>query len=290
MTHYESLAIDYANQALVLRAVATVHLENMNDEFFWKPILESIKPGTYNFIGTSKNKNDKETSGCAQCLNFKGYLSKSFFVCMDSDYRLLDNGEPVSVNDFFAQTYTYSWENHLCFADDLQKRLTTALTGKTPYIAFDFKVFLSKLSEVVYPIVLQYLSMRRNGREDFTKKHFNELFNIHPEDADYSNNGDGIIDKLNSKFSALQTELRPAYNMDFKQESDYYGEKGLSKENAYLRMRGHNLYDLINTIGTHICKNTHIPFEKKILKVMTASPSHYAEMDNLIQDVRHILL
>lgn len=34
MTHYESLAIDYANQALVLRAVATVHLENMNDEFF----------------------------------------------------------------------------------------------------------------------------------------------------------------------------------------------------------------------------------------------------------------
>lgn len=41
MTHYESLAIDYANQALVLRAVATVHLENMNDEFFWKPILES---------------------------------------------------------------------------------------------------------------------------------------------------------------------------------------------------------------------------------------------------------
>ena len=201
MTHYESLAIDYANQALVLRAVATVHLENMNDEFFWKPILESIKPGTYNFIGTSKNKNDKETSGCAQCLNFKGYLSKSFFVCMDSDYRLLGNGELVSVNDFFAQTYTYSWENHLCFADDLQKRLTTALTGKTPYIAFDFKVFLSKLSEAVYPIVLQY-----------------------------------------------------------------------------------------NTIGTHICKNTHIPFEKKILKVMTASPSHYAEMDNLIQDVRHILL
>lgn len=60
MPDYKSLALDYANQALILHAVATVHLEDMNDEFFWKPILESVKPGKYNFIGFSKNKKDKD--------------------------------------------------------------------------------------------------------------------------------------------------------------------------------------------------------------------------------------
>ena len=290
MTDYKSLALDYEKQALILRAVATVHLENMNDESFWKQILENVKPGKYNFIGSSKNKKDKDTSGCAQCLNFKGYLSKNFFICMDSDYRLLGNGEPVSVDDLIVQTYTYSWENHLCFAEDLQERLTTALIDKTPYIVFDFKEFLSKLSEAVYPIVLQYLSMRRDGRYDFTTKQFNELFDLHLDDVDYSNNGDGIIYKLNSKFSALQAELPIDYKINLEKESDYYRAKGLSKENAYLRMRGHNLYGLVNTIGSHICKNTHIHFKNNVLKEKTASPSHYAEMDNLIKDVRQILL
>ena len=230
MPDYKSLALDYANQALILHAVATVHLEDMNDEFFWKPILESVKPGKYNFIGFSKNKKDKDTSGCAQCLNFKDYLSKAFFICMDSDYRLLGNGDPVSATDLIAQTYTYSWENHLCYADDLQERLTSALTGKTPYIEFDLKIFLNKLSKTVYPIVLQYLSMRRNGRNDFTIKHFNELFNIHLEDADYLNNGDGIIGKLNSKFLVIQADLQPAYKMNIEQESAYYAKKGLTKK------------------------------------------------------------
>ena len=32
MPDYKSLAIDYANQALLLHAVATVRLENMNED------------------------------------------------------------------------------------------------------------------------------------------------------------------------------------------------------------------------------------------------------------------
>lgn len=289
-SNYESLALHYANEALILKAVATVHLENSNDEFFWNPILEHIKPGMYNFVGFSKNENDVETSGCAQCLKFKGYLSKKFFVCMDSDYRIFGIGDSVSANEFYAQTYTYSWENHLCFAADLQNRLTTALKGKNPSVNLDFIVFLDKFSKAVYPIVLQYLSMKRDGVAGFTKGMFNNLFEFHLVNADYANDGDGIIRKLNAQFSAFIAPLKSIYNFNLQQEIAYYAPMGLSQENAYLRMRGHTLYNFINKIGSHICKGTRIAFGKNVLKDAVLYNLHYPEMNSLIHDVQQILL
>lgn len=289
-TYFQSLAQHYANETLINRAVATVHLENMNDEFFWAPILKSAKPGEYNFVGYSKNEHGVDTSGCTQCLKFKGFLSKQFFVCMDSDYRLLGMGDAVYANDFFAQTYTYSWENHLCYAETLQNRLLSVLGGRTPYVSFDFKAFLEKLSKAVFPIVIQFLSMRRTEREDFTTGMFNDLFELRLENADYSNNGDGIICKLNAKFAALQSSLCPAYEVNLAQESAYYGAKGLTDENVYLRMRGHTLYNFIKRVGSHVCKGTRLSFEKDVLRTMDGGLSHYSEMDSLIQDVRQILV
>lgn len=288
--YYESLAQHYANEAVHLRAVATVHLENMYDSFFWEPILKCVKPGLYNFIGFSKSMNGDNTSGCTQCLKFKGFLNKNFFICMDSDYRIFGLGNPVSADEYFVQTYTYSWENHLCFANDLQGRLTRILEEISQSIAFDFRIFLSKLSEAVHPIVLQYLSMRRNGRKDFTKGMFTALFDFHLDESDYANNGDGIVHKLTECFTQLQSNLQPVYTMDLEQETAYYGEMGLSKENAYLRMRGHALYPFINKIGSHFCKAYRLSFEKKVLSVFENHFSHYPEMDSLMQDVRQILL
>ena len=288
--YFQSLAQHYANEALINRTVATVHLENMNDEFFWAPILKDIKPGEYNFVGYSKNEHGIDTSGCAQCLKFKGFLSKKFFVCMDSDYRLLGMGDAVSVNDFFAQTHTYSWENHLCYAEALQNRLVKALEGRTPFVELDFKAFVDKLSKAVFPIVIQFLSMRRAGRDDFTTGMFNDLFELRLEDADYLNNGDGIIGKLNAKFATLQSNLSPAYEVNLTQETVYYGAKGLTEENAYLRMRGHTLYNFVKRVGSHVCKGTRVSFEMDVLRTLDGGQTHYSEMDCLIQDARQILL
>ena len=104
------------------------------------------------------------------------------------------------------------------------------------------------------------------------------------------NNGDGIICKLNAKFVALQSSLSPAYEMNLTQETVYYGAKELSEGNAYLRMRGHTLYNFIKKIGSHICKGAHLSFEKDVLMATDDGQSHYSEMDSLIQDVRQILV
>ena len=49
------------------------------------------------------------------------YLTDSFFICIDSDLRLLRGEEGLSAVNHIAQTYAYSWENHLCESSHLSK-------------------------------------------------------------------------------------------------------------------------------------------------------------------------
>lgn len=68
---------------------ASVHLEDEEDELFWDTMLQAHRPGHYFYIYYSKNDNDNETHGCTQCLKYKQFLSKNFFICIDSDLRHL---------------------------------------------------------------------------------------------------------------------------------------------------------------------------------------------------------
>lgn len=289
---YQKLAVDCANQAKLLRCVAAVHLEDENDEFFWKPILESVKAGPYHFIPHSKNAGGHESSGCTQCVKFKGFLNKNFFVCMDSDYRLLGLDSPVSATDFFAQTYTYSFENHFCYAQELQTRFLAAVSssGKTLSIAFDFEDFLKKLSVLVFPILLHYLSMKRDGNGAFTKGKFNELFKNTFVKDDYQGNGAGIICKIGERYASLKPSLDSCYIFDLPKETAYYKCLGLTSDNAYLRMRGHTLYNLLYVIGNFICRSVGVGFEGSVLKSSSLTYSGYQEMDYMVRDVKQILL
>ena len=287
---YQSLAVDCANQAIINRCIAAVHLENANDQFFWEPVLESVKKGPYHFIPHSKNACGQESSGCAQCLKFKGLLNKHFFVCMDSDYRLLGQGDSISASEFYAQTYAYSFENHFCYAQELQKRFSRATLGKTLRHSFDFGVFLTNLEGVVYPILLHYLSMKRDGNNGFSKAEFNKLFQCTFSTDDYQNNGLGIIAKISSRYETLRTTLDTLYSFNLNQESIYYSAMGLNKNNACLRMRGHTLYNFINYIGRAICHSAGINFEEDVLRTPSLTYSGYQEMDDMMSDVRQILL
>lgn len=50
-------------------------------------------------------------------------------------------------------------------------------------------------------------------------------------------------------------------------ESVYYETKGLRKENVYLYVRGHCLYNSLVSIGKKLCEGTGMDFEQNILKM-----------------------
>ena len=136
----------YRNLALTGRYQAVVHLEDKEDETFWNYQLQNIKPGRYRYLYFSKNDDGKDTRGCEQCLKFRPYLTARFFICIDSDLRLLRGETELSAKNFIAQTYTYSWENHVCEASHLNERMKQVQTETD----FDTQAFLTSFSRIVY--------------------------------------------------------------------------------------------------------------------------------------------
>ena len=57
--YIEARALDYSNVPLIdRRVVASVHLENSDDELFWDTLLQHNKPGKYNYIYESRVEKD----------------------------------------------------------------------------------------------------------------------------------------------------------------------------------------------------------------------------------------
>ena len=108
--------------------------------------MQTIRPGHYHFVSQSRNEAGVESKGCEQCLKYLHFTNQHFFICIDSDFRLLRGDDELTPNNYIAQTYTYSWESHLSEAEHLQQRFY----NKTNEVDFNFVVFLKNLSIIVY--------------------------------------------------------------------------------------------------------------------------------------------
>ena len=152
----------YQNLAQTMRYQAVVHLEDKEDESFWNYQLQSVKPGRYRYLYYSKSKKGTDSRGCEQCLQFRPYLTDRFFICIDSDLRLLRGELGLVAANHIAQTYTYSWENHLCEAVHLSERKDKVITNAD----FDFQTFLYSFSKIVYKPLLYLIQY---GADNSTK-------------------------------------------------------------------------------------------------------------------------
>ncbi len=90
MSRIEDQAKYYRNLPLRDRNIkAVIHVEDKEDEIFWNTQLQANNPGVYHFISQSRNETGNESKGCEQCLKYRSYLNQQFFICIDSDLRLL---------------------------------------------------------------------------------------------------------------------------------------------------------------------------------------------------------
>lgn len=86
---YESQAKFFSNIPLLTKGcVASVHLENKEDKEFWIKRLQRVHPGNYYIISQSRSKNGNLTSGCEQCLNYRGHLSKGSLLPLTATYAM----------------------------------------------------------------------------------------------------------------------------------------------------------------------------------------------------------
>lgn len=240
---------------------AAIYMEDINDKRFWNMVLQHYKTDcSFHFISGSRSSG----SGCQHCLKYKDFLDNHFFIAIDSDYRYLLQEENIDMEHFIMQTYTYSFENHLCYDENLQRTLRQACDDQYVDELFSFFEFLKEYSEILYPLYLIFLDCLRTDNGLFSKDDFHSLLSLPPKiNHSMENNGKAVLDILRQRVNEKQTELLnklPDFSED--EESQRYASLGLRKETAYLYVRGHNLYNVIVSLGKEVIK-WHISEKKK---------------------------
>lgn len=269
----------FSNLPLRDRSIkAVVHLEDSDDVPFWSNQLRNIHPAKYRFLTYSKNGNGTDSRGCEQCLRYKPYLNKRFFICIDSDLRQLKDEQGLTANNNVAQTYAYSWENHFCEAEHLQERFTELVSDSD----FDFKVFLHNLSVVVYRPLIYLVHYSRcselNQQWNITK--FNSCLPLQPKRDELEDNGKGYIGRVAELFDEKISGLQLPEEMT----NEYIDEA-----NAYLHIQGHQLYKLVLQIGSMLCKGKGVAFKTEILDKAVHTEG-YNEIENVQLDLMQILV
>ena len=288
---YQEQARYYANVPFMQRdIVACVHLEGEDDKAFWNAILQEGRPGEYKFVTYSRcsEANDSEDTmakGVRQCLKYRPFLSKQFFICIDSDMRYLMQEPELDAAHFVCQTYTYSWENHYCEAKALQKRFMDKCPEKA--CLFDFEVFLSAYSSVVYKPLLHLLYCLKNHRSEFSKKMFSACLPHQCRGNELADNGRPFIERISKIFEEyLNTPF--AQSLDYEAESNYYQSFNVNEQNAYLHVRGHNLFDLVAYIGNMLCRGTSVSFKKDVL-MNNLPPQNYWQIKKVVSNISEIV-
>ena len=268
---YMTAARGLAASTRLYKVDSIVHVEDEDDIWFWRQILGKYRPGRYKFMPGSMNEKGQHTTGCSQCLKYKDFLSQRFFICIDSDLRyMLD--EDISAQKGILQTYTYSWENHCCFAEKLQQTFADK-TGRGN--DFDFSIFLRRYSEILYRPFLLMLYQERNGLTIFDRIKFKELIAIQYRHGDEQDNGASLLGRIVGRLEPIQTILTDR-DFDFTSEAARYAAKGIYESNTYLYVRGHCLYNMIMSIGDRLCAGLSVDFEQDILRTALAFEAYDA--------------
>ena len=240
--HYKAMALYYKNSARMYSCVAAVHVEASIDEIYWKKIFNHFLPDKkFYFISYSKTKEDNKATGSSICLKYKklGCLSEDFLVCIDSDYRYLMQEKGININNYVFQTYTYSIENHWCFSKRINRIFEQSGLQNT---LFDFEKFLKDYSETLYELFLYHLYSLSIRDDFFTIQEFVSFLNISRRSIDSKE----ILCKLREKIQPKLLEVKNYYSeISINTLEQEYYNLGLTKENAYLYFRGHNIFEKV---------------------------------------------
>ena len=279
---YERQAMYFANLPLLDRKyIACVHLEDNDDKRFWSEMLQSTRKGDYFLITHSKSQKGNDTTGCVQCLKYRPFLSRRFFIAIDSDVRYPNKEADLDASHYIAQTYAYSWENHYCEARALQLRLKTAFEAKGLPITFDFVRFMEQLSPLLFAPYMYVLY--HSGAK------VKEIFKCLPTQvkrASITNNGQPLLQEIEHRIENL--------NLDYSVEdaakwTEYLMHLGITPQNVYLHVRGHNLYSMIQSIGTLLCRGTNIAFTTDILQKNLLPNNTYWQLTKIANDLSQIV-
>lgn len=307
---YESAAKRFKAELRLTGATAAIHIENKNDEIFWGKVLKETCPNKkFRFISASRSISGNMTAGCTQCLQYREFLDKNFWIAIDSDYRYLTEESGIDVYHYVLQTYTYSFENHFCYTKNCErtKESMLALRGEAAKNEeeenlteeakakkereeeffnpdFSFEIFLRNYSRIVYPLLVWQLYLSEVGEDAFPKSVFHRLLTLPVGRRSLQKDGESVLMTLKDRTHKLLSHLRKEYpEADMTWYEARCNAQGVHRDNCYLFVRGHQLYDLIIEQGRK--------FDRKFEKELTSQLffDDYDEIRKLKEDILYLI-
>ena len=143
---------------------------------------------------------------------------------------------------------------------------------------------ISELSEIVYVPLIVLVNEIRNNTNRITLKEFRQCIPTQCSNIEMRDSGKILLERISSNFRTLITsDILSSYDLDA--EKTEYESIGLNKSNAYLHIRGHEIYDLVKYIGTRHCPDKNIRFKDHILDSLNIEFA-YQEMSLLVKDLK----
>lgn len=225
------------------------YVESYEDIAFWRALLAEFEDDTRYFqvmlpSSTSLTKGKKMV--LMNTINTSD-LGKSLIACVDSDYDFLLQGatstsRKINNNKYIFQTYAYAIENYRCFAESLHNVCVQA-TLNDRYLV-DFSKFMSRYSEIAYPLFLWCIWFYRNkNTHAFPMFEFNycvRIRNVNAKNPYFSL--DEMEYNVNRKLSELEKEF-PEQRQNVIDLGVELNKFGLTPDNTYLYIQGHHIMD-----------------------------------------------
>lgn len=232
-----------------------VRVENPNDIEFWNFAFRKVLPNSdIEFFPQCNGYPSSGTMGKDCVLLLKDYADKELVLCVDSDYDyLLENDFK---NPFIFQTYVYALENYWSYAEGLKNILEK--TTDTEGVTFDFVAYFKNYSAVIYDALICSLYSEKINDGQLTRRNYGKEIGFNTIKILPIEEGlEALTSNIKNFIESLNTDYQS--QVDFQAFKNRLSELGLTKDNAYLFVPCHDLFDrvtipLIKIIGKHILK------------------------------------
>ena len=264
------------------RVSMVARVESEEDIPFWQHVFGHARPDlkVKYLPSDSGNDVDSRQRGKTVCMRYVPYLNKGLVICVDSDFDRFTCPGTLTAEKYIYQTYTYSFENHHCWGEGLQKTWE-----KLEVCSFDFMAFLKGLSAILYPVLIEMLTTKAAKKKTWN---LTELCGVvlsaqANRTGVLEENGRLLLEEISGKVKAWSdVQVHPGAAACEKMQA-MATEVGLTEETAYLYMQGHCVFDLVERIGKILCNRSH-DFRYEVL-MQSLEHCASAEMKRVFADL-----
>ena len=136
----------------------------------------------------------------------------------------------------------------------------------------------------MYEPFLLMLHQERENHPRFRRGDFHRCVAFQYRQGDELDNGAAFLKRMQENLAAETVDVAAQYGFDFGVERGRYEVLELRETNAYLYVRGHDLYNALVSIGKKLCENTGVDFEQNVMRSALAF-GQYDEITRIRTDI-----